>query len=201
MPPWHEQGWRGELTRRTLFEAGVHLVDLLMALFGETPRAVIASLSSAGQRDRGRDAIVSATFEFSSNRLAVLLQHRTSPGQPQYLELKADTDRTSWRASFGGRARISAGLYRSRRPHVRVEYGSSGLAWEELGVRRRTIARNPPAPNMTATRHVLAATLAAFRQGTEPPTSAARARAVLAAIDAAYQSATTGRRIAIGTME
>ena len=33
MPPWEEPGWRGLLPRRTLFEAGVHLVDYAMILF------------------------------------------------------------------------------------------------------------------------------------------------------------------------
>jgi predicted dehydrogenase len=197
LPPWHDRGWRGEMTKRTLFEAGVHLVDLLMAVFGEPPRAVQASMADGGLDERGRDAIVSATFEFSSGRLGGLLQHRIAQGLPRYLELRADTEQTSWQASFGGRARLSAGLYRTRRPHLRVEYGSSGLAWEERGDRRTTIARNPAAPNMTATRCLLGHTIEAFRSGAEPPTSAARARLVLRAIDAAYASASTGRRVAI----
>ena len=33
LPPWAEPGWRGEMLQRTLYEAGVHLVDFLMALF------------------------------------------------------------------------------------------------------------------------------------------------------------------------
>jgi predicted dehydrogenase len=197
LPPWRETGWRGELARRTLFEAGVHLVDLLMAVFGEPPSAVQASMCDGGLDDRGRDAIVSASFEFPSRRMGVLLQHRVAGGQPQYLELRADTDRASWTASFGGRARVSAGLYRSRRPHVRLEYGASGLAWEERAGGRTTIARNPAAPNMVATRRVLERTFEAFVSGTEPPTSAARARLVLAAIDAAYESAATGRRVTV----
>jgi predicted dehydrogenase len=197
LPPWRETGWRGDLTRRTLFEAGVHLVDLLMAVFGEPPSAVQASMCDGGLDDRGRDAIVSANFEFPSRRIGVLLQHRVAGGLPQYLELRVDTEQACWHASFGGRARVSAGLYRSHRPHVRLEYGPSGLAWEERRDARTTIARNPAAPNVVATRRVLEKSLAAFRSGTEPPTSAERARLVLAAIDAAYESAATGGRVAV----
>ncbi len=31
LPPWAEPGWRGQMLQRTLYEAGVHLVDFLMA--------------------------------------------------------------------------------------------------------------------------------------------------------------------------
>ena len=61
-------------------------------------------MCGAGLDRAGRDAIVSATFEFSAGRLGLLLQHRVAQGLPQYLELRADTEQTSWQASFGGRA-------------------------------------------------------------------------------------------------
>ena len=38
LPPWAEPGWRGQMLQRTLYEAGVHLVDFLMALFAEIHR-------------------------------------------------------------------------------------------------------------------------------------------------------------------
>ena len=197
LPAWCEEGWRGALSRRSLFEAGIHLVDLLAALFGEIPAAVRATMTDAGIGERARDAIVSADFEFSSSRLAVLLQNRIWHGEGQYLELGADAEHAACRASFGGRAQFSLGLGRSKRPYVNLEYGASGLAWQERGGRRTTLARNPSAPNMRATRRVLAASFDAFTRGTEPPTSGARARALLAVVDAAYQSAERGRRIAV----
>ena len=48
LPPWAEPGWRGQMLQRTLYEAGVHLVDFLMALFAERPVAVQASISTCG---------------------------------------------------------------------------------------------------------------------------------------------------------
>lgn len=193
--PWTEGGWRGQLTRRTLFEAGVHLFDVLVSLFGELPVSVQASTSAAGLDPQGRDAIVVATCEFSRGRLGVLLQDRLCRGERQYFEVRADAERASWRASFGGRARVAAGWHRALRPHVRIEYGASGLAWRETGARRTIVARNPRHPNVAATRAVFERTLAAFRDGTEPPTSGAAARRLMAVVDACYESAAAGRRI------
>lgn len=50
---------------------------------------------------------------------------------------------------------------------------------------------------MVATRYVFEKTLAAFRDGSEPPASAEVARDVLAVIAACYASSASGRRIQI----
>ena len=199
LPPWREQGWRGTLTRRTLFEAGVHLIDVLLALFGEPPEAVRASTSSAGLDPDNRDALVVAILEFSGGRMAVLTQNRLTKGEPQYFEARADVARAAYRASFGGRARISAGLFRSSRPHMRIEYGAAGIAWREVGPRRRLLARNPTSPNVDATHRLITQVLDAFRGRRPPPSSATEARQVLAVVEACYLSAETGRRVVIGS--
>ena len=197
LPPWAEPGWRGEMLQRTLYEAGVHLVDFLMALFGERPRAVQAWTSTCGVRDGETDAVALLTMEFSRGRLASVVQNRLSKGETQYFEVRADTDMASLRASFGGRARVSAGLFRSTRPHVRVEYGIAGLAWKEVGAQRTTLARNPRDPGMMATREVFERTFTAFRDGTEPPASGEVGRDIIIVIAAAYHAAATGTRITI----
>jgi predicted dehydrogenase len=137
------------------------------------------------------------TLEFSRGRLAQIVQNRLCKGETQYVEVRADTARASLRASFGGRARLSAGLSRSTRPHLRLEYGGSGIAWREVGHTRRLLARNPRDPAMLATRTVFQKTLDAFRNGGAPPTSAEAGRDVLAVIAAAYDAAATGRRVVI----
>lgn len=194
LPPWAEPGWRGQMLQRTLYEAGVHLVDFLIALFGERPRAVQAWTSTCGVREGETDAVALVTLEFSRGRLAQITQNRLCKGETQYFEVRADTREASIRASFGGRARLLAGLFRSSRPTARVEYGISGLAWRERGSRREFLARNPKDPGMVATRTVIERTLAAFRDGSEPPASGEAGRDVLAVIAAAYHSAATGRR-------
>lgn len=197
LPPWAEPGWRGQMLQRTLYEAGVHLVDFLMALFGERPRAVSATTSTCGVREGDTDAVALVTLEFSRGRLAQIVQNRLCKGETQYFEVRAETPGASLRASFGGRARLTAGLHRSTRPHLRLDYGVAGLAWREVGTRRTLLARNPRDPGMIATRAVLARSFAAFRDGTEPPASARAGRDVLEVIAACYLSASSGERVAV----
>lgn len=201
LPPWAEPGWRGQMLQRTLYEAGVHLVDFLMALFGEKPVAVSATTSTCGVREGETDAVALATLEFSRGRLAHIVQNRLCKGETQYFEVRAELPSASLRASFGGRARVSAGLHRSTRPHVRFDYGVSGMAWREVGNRRTLLARNPKEPGMIATRFVFEKSLAAFRDGTQPPASGADGRDVLEVIAACYHSAATGFRISLGGEE
>ena len=197
MPPGVEPGWRGALVQRTLFEAGVHLVDFLMALFAEKPVAVFATTATGGVSREATDAVVLATLEFSRGRLAHIVQNRLSKGERQYFEVRADTAAASLRASFGGRARVSAGLHRTTRPHLRVDYGVSGVAWSEKGSQRTFLARNPKEPGMLATRTLMEKTFAAFKDGSEAPASAQCGRDVLEVIVACYHSATTGERVVL----
>ena len=195
--PWTEPGWRGQMQRRTLHEAGVHLVDYIIALFGEKPVAAWASMSAGGIYESGADALSVVSLEFTRGRIAQILQNRLCKGETQYFEVRADTRNASYRASFGGRARITAGLYRSTSPHVRFDYGISGLAWREQGNSRKLLARNPSDPRVVATQNVLERSLAAFANRTKPPASALDARDALEVIDACYQAAHTGRKVAI----
>jgi scyllo-inositol 2-dehydrogenase (NADP+) len=201
LPPWAEPGWRGEMLQRTLYEAGVHLVDFLMALFGEKPISASASVSTCGVREGQTDAVALVTLEFSRGRLAQVIQNRLCKGETQYFEVRVETPTASLRGSFGGRMRLSAGLHRSTRPHLRFDYGVAGLAWRERGNRRELLARNPQDPGMVATRFVLEKTLAAFRAGSEPPASAQCGRDVLEVIAACYHAAATGRRVMLDSDE
>ena len=197
LPPWKEPNWRSGMLMGTLYEAGLHLVDYVIALFREEPVAVSATMSSCGARPEASDAAALVTMEFSRGRLAQVIQNRLCPGETQYFEVRADAAQASLRASFGGRARVSAGLLRSTRPHVRVEIGASGVAWRETGHRRQMIARNPGQPAMAATRALLAQTFAAFERGTAPPASAADGCQALRVLAACYRSAASGRRVVL----
>ena len=192
LPPAGETGWRGEMRRRVLQEAGVHLVDFIMAAFGESPTAISATVSDGGLAS-GSDAIVALTLSFSGGRIGSVVMNRLSKGENQYFDARVDTISASYRASFGGRARLTAGLHRAKNPHIRFDYGVSGLAWKEVGSRREIIARNPADPRVTATRDVISRSLKAFQSGGEPPCSAEWARQVSRVIEAAYRSADSGR--------
>jgi predicted dehydrogenase len=195
LPPWKEKGWRSTLMGGVLFEAGIHLIDYVMALFGECPLAVTAIASSCGERDEESDAVASITMEFPGGRIAQVLQHRLCRGETQYFEVRADTRSASYRVSYGGRARLTAGLLRSRTPHLRFETGKSGLAWREEGDRRFRLAANPGNAPMLATRQLIVATIEAFTAGTRPPATAQDGRDVLAVIAACYRSAAIGARV------
>jgi len=195
LPPWAEPGWRGQLMKGVLYEAGIHLVDYLIALFGERPRGVSATMSTCGVREDDTDAVAIVTLDFPSGALAQVVQHRLCPGETQYFEVRADTRSASYRVSYGGRARVSAGLLRSTSPHVRVELGASGLAWRETGSKRRIIGRNPKDAPMVATRLLLERTLEGLRTGGSVPASGEAGRDAVHVVAAAYVSAREGRRV------
>ena len=190
--PSGETGWRGQLRRRSLYEAGVHLVDLALQLFGETPSAVSATLARAVNGASAADAIVVAALEFSRGRLAQLVQCRVHRGDRQYLEVRADTGGASYRASFGGRARLTAGLLRSARPHVALERGASGLAWVERGAKRHVLSRNGGTPLVAATRDVIRACIDTLRTGVPLPFPAIDGVDCLRVVAAAYRAAELG---------
>src|SRR5215213_3936235 len=102
LPPWAEPGWRGQMAQRTLYEAGVHLIDFLIALFAEKPQAATAS-TSVGGGPGASDAIALVTLEFSRGRLAQVTQNRLCKGPTQYFDVRAEMPDVSLRASFGGR--------------------------------------------------------------------------------------------------
>jgi predicted dehydrogenase len=197
VPPWTESGWRGAMLRRTLHEAGIHLIDYILALFGEKPQFAWSSMSAGGLSDSGSDALVVVSLEFAGGRIAQVVQNRLCKGETHYFEVRADTPTTSYRASFGGRARVTTGLYRSTVPHLRVDYGVSGLAWAEHGNKRKLLARNPPDPRVVSTKLVLERSIGAFETGGRPPATADDALDSLDVINACYESAATGMRIRI----
>ena len=196
LAPWDEPvPWRASMPNRTLFEGGVHLVDLLTLLFGEKPTAVYARHSTGLERERKADAIHLVTFEFSGGRLAQLTIDRLCKAGTRYVEVRADCEHASLRASHGGRALLQLGKKRAEKTGLRIDFGQGGLAWLERGLSRKPFARSPRDSAMHATRELSRGIIAAFEAGEEPPSSGREAREVLEVIEAAYLSASTGARI------
>jgi len=162
---------------------------------------VSATMSTCGAHEGDTDAVALVTLEFSRGRLAQIVQNRLCKGETQYFEVRAELPSVSLRASFGGRARLSAGLHRATRTHLRFDYGVSGIAWREVGNARTLLARNPKDPGMIATRYVIEKSLAAFRSGAKPPASGADGRDVLQVIAACYHSAAVGTRVTLEDAE
>jgi predicted dehydrogenase len=198
LAPWDEPTpWRREMPNRTLFEGGVHLVDLLLMLYEEPAEAVYARRSAGLDPGRDADAIHLLTIEFPGNRLAQITIDRLCRAGTRYIELRADCEEASLRASHGGRVLFQLGMKRAQRPGARLLFGLGGLAWIERGTSRKTIARSPRNPGVVATGSLFRKIDDAFRRNVEPPASAREARDGLEIIDAAYRSAETGERVVI----
>ena len=199
LAPWDEPvEWRAAMPNRTLFEGGVHLVDLLLHLYEERPAGVYAQRSSGLDAGREADAIQLVTLDFPSGRLAQITIDRLCQGGTRYLELRADCERASLRASHGGRALLKLGKKRAERTGIHLELAPGGLAWMEQGLRHKTLAREPRSAGQDATARLFGHVVAAFRAaGQEPPSSGREARTTLEVIEAAYRSGDTGERVAI----
>ena len=196
LAPWDEPtAWRAGMARRTLLEGGVHLVYLLVGLFGELPVAVTAQHSSGYHEDPEADAVQLVTLEFPGGRLGQITIDRLCKGGTRYMELRGDCEGGSLRASLGGRAVVQIGRKRAERTGIRLDVGAGGLAWVETGLKRRTLARSPRDMTARATESVLRGALDAFRSGAEPTSSGRSAREIIAIIEAAYRSAATGTRV------
>ncbi len=195
LAPWDEPvPWRAAMPNRTLFEGGVHLVDLLLHLNGELPAGVYARHSSGLDPSRHADAIHLVTLDFPGGRLAQITIDRLCPAGTRYTELRADCEHASLRASHGGRALLRIGAKRAQKAGIRLEYAPGGAAWMERGLDRTNLARNPRDDGVDGTARLLASILAAFEENREPPSSGREARDGLRVIEAAYRSAETGRR-------
>ena len=196
LAPWDEPTpWRAQMARRTLLEGGVHLVDLMLQIFGELPEAIYARRSAGLHEDRAADPVQILTLEFTGGRLGLITIDRVSKGGTRYLELRADCERASLRASYGGRAYAQIGLKRAEPTGIKLDYGLGGLAWAEIGRSRKVLARGPKDMNVAATGDLLVAAVESFRAGIEPRSSGREARDVIALIEAAYESHETGARV------
>jgi predicted dehydrogenase len=196
LAPWDEPAaWRAAMADRSLLEGGIHLVDLMLTMFGGPPHAVYARHSPGLEEGREADAISLLTLEFADRRLGQITIDRLCPASSRYLELRADCERASLRASLGGRASLQVGKKRAERTGLRLDVAAGGLAWAEQGASRRTLARNPRRAAARATSALLGDILGAVHEGREPPSSGREARVVLGVIEAAYASARIGRRV------
>jgi predicted dehydrogenase len=195
LPPWAEPTpWRAGMANRALFEGGIHLVDLLIWIFGVPATHASARFSAGFHEQRDADAIQLVTLDFPGNRLGQITVDRLCRAGTRYLEVRADCEEASLRASFGGRALAQFGIKRAETPGVKLEFGYTGLAWAERGRSRTRLARNPRDSGVVGATRLLQGLIRAIERGEEPPSSAREARHVLAVIEAAYESARTGSR-------
>ena len=196
LAPWEEKvPWRAAMPDRSLFEGGVHIVDLLHCLAGRMPVSVSAATSSGLDPSRRADAVDLVTLDYGGGMLGQITINRLCRTGTRYVDLQVDCEHASLYASYGGRAQLRVGLERGSKPGLRLDFGLEGMTWVQRGLRRKVVARNrrPAAPLATAA--LYAATLAAANDGRPLPVSADDARQTLRIIEAAYRSARTGERV------
>lgn len=193
LAPWEEAvPWRAAMPHRSLFEGGIHIVDLVHMVLGRGPRRVTAHVSSGLDTSRVADAIHLVTLDHGDGVLAQITIDRLCRAGTRYVDIRVDCERESLRASYGGRALLQVGVKRGERPGVRLDVGLEGLAWAERGRRRRVLARNPRRSAARATGALHADVYDHWRRGEQPPTSALTARETLRTVRAAYASAASG---------
>jgi predicted dehydrogenase len=200
LPPWKEEvPWRAAMPDRSLFEGGVHLVDLFHMIVGRVPESVFAKTSSGLDLDRRADAIHLVTLDYGDGLLGQITIDRLCRAGTRYVDLRVDCEEASIRSSYGGRAFVRLGLKRAERPGIRVDIGPEGLAWIERGLQRKVVARNARRATQKATQALYSEAVEAFRRDEEPPTTAHIARETMRIIEAAYRSARTGAPVSLDT--
>jgi predicted dehydrogenase len=160
---------------------------------------VSAQHSAGFHEQQDADAVQLVTLEFPGGRLGQITMNRLTRTAMQYIEVRADCEQASLRASFGGRATVRLGMKRAESAGARLDLGLAGLAWVEHGAKRSRLARNPRDAGVVGTTSLLRGFVEAIEHGGEPPSGAREARDVLAVIEAAYESARTGERVVLST--
>ncbi len=184
-------GWRAR--GRTMREFGTHAVDLLIQAYGGPPAQVTARMPTPPPGMQG-DPIDLVTYEWADGRAAHLVLDRVSAGKHRYFEARFDCDQASLRTSIGGRAQVRVGLNpATRRPGFQLDVAPGGLAWTEDANDRSVYARNGLHALVDATAQLARETFGS----SAPPTELSRARIVVQAVQAAYQSAREDRTVRI----
>ncbi|MBI3529610.1 MAG: Gfo/Idh/MocA family oxidoreductase [Betaproteobacteria bacterium] len=183
-----EAGWRGQETRRTCQEFGIHALDLCRFFFDEDPVSVYARMPKGGNPN-GPDYLNLIRLEFSGDRVAHISLDRLCRGPHRYLEMRLDGSSGCVETSIGGNIALSAGVRGgSRKPYVNLDVTLGGRALLYQGENVRKIASDPLDLFAHGTAQLMRAFLDALDQGATPPCNADDNRRTLALMLAAYDS-------------
>ena len=196
-PPSQETNWRAHLVRSTFFEFGTHVLDLICFLFGDLPVSIHAEMPHP-RPDIAADVVVVAMLRFPGEKVASIVLNRISHAPERYLEMRVDCDHASVRLSLGGVARASLDWSKPLgRPIARLSVVKGGEARVESGGRSTVLAREAQWAFATATRDNLRQFVARIDRGDADQAPLAHARALIRIVNAAYESADSGRIIAL----
>jgi predicted dehydrogenase len=183
-----EAGWRGQDTRRTCLEFGIHALDLCRYFFGEDPVRIDARMPK-GRAPDGPDYLNLIRLEFSGDRVAHISLDRLCRGPHRYLEMRLDGSLGCVETSIGGNVGLAAGIRGgTRRPYLNLDVTLGGRALLYQGERFKKIASAPLDIFAHGTARLMRAFLDALDRGTTPPCHAEDNRRTLALVLAAYDS-------------
>ena len=183
-----EAGWRGQETRRTCQEFGIHALDLCRYFFDEDPVSIYARMPKGGNPN-GPDYLNLIRLEFSGDRVAHLSFDRLCRGAHRYFEMRLDGSSGCVETSIGGNISIAAGIRGgSRKPYVNLDVTLGGRALLYQGDKFRIITSAPLNVFAHGTSELMRAFLDALDQDGTPPCNAADNRRTLALMLAAYDS-------------
>lgn len=170
--PETEGGWRAALRRRTLFEFGTHVLDLIHFFYEMTPQSVYAQMPRSLPGVEA-DLIDVVTLGFPDGRGASIVFDRVYHGPERYLEMLLDGERASVRLSLD---------------HA----GQRVRAWRLVKGEATLLAEESGHPWGEATGRHFRRFLQSLERGEAPETGAAAGRRVMAVCFAAYESAARG---------
>jgi predicted dehydrogenase len=179
-----EAGWRGQETRRTGQEFGIHVLDLCRYFFGEEPTTLYARMPRPGG---GPDYLNLVQLEFPGERAAQITLDRLTRGPHRYLELRLDGTAGTVETRLGGGVELRGGLA-GKRPFLELDVAGGGRSRLYHGERFRTVCKDPLDLFPSATAALLQAALDAIEAGEEPPCGGADNLRSLALVLAAYES-------------
>ena len=196
-PPSFEKNWRAHLVKSTLFEFGTHALDLVCFYFDALPESIAAEITYP-RADIAADVVVLCMLKFPGQRAASLVLNRVSHAPERYFEMRIDCRDASLRVSLGGVARF--GLNWSKplgRPIARFSFVKGGESRIERGGRSEVLAADKEMAFARATAAKFADFLARVQSGTRDNAEARHARALIRLVEAGYESAASGRTIAL----
>ncbi len=194
-------GWRRELRNRSMLEGGIHVFDYVLFLHGCAPVSVFAAQSDGRLGKDDTDAISVTSIVFRDGSLANVVINRRFAAGTRYLEVRTDTENECLELSIGGRAAVRVGKERGAKAGLHLEFAAGGIAYASKGLRRTVLGRNPRCASLVATKRLLEEVAANISFGVEVGCSARSVLPALTVIEAAYESARTGRTVKLGGNE
>jgi predicted dehydrogenase len=196
-PPSFEKNWRAQLVKSTLFEFGTHALDLLCFYFDALPESIATQITHP-RPEIAADVVVLCQLRFPGERAASLVLNRVSHAPERYFEMRIDCHDASIRVSLGGVARFGFNWSKPLgRPISRFSFVKGGESRIERGGRSEVLVADKEMAFARATTAKFNDFLARVQSGSRDNAEARHARALIRLVEAGYESAASGRTVAL----